>query len=589
MHIQKLGSISSNSTCFWNKVLHLNTLIQNGIQVPQGYAISYDAFQYFRNHGKLHPELIIFFSEIQSISLGSHLFALRSSASIEDSNLQSYAWYFDSKLNISPHELESALIEIFKCANKKLWESDFQLWIILQEMILWEKSWVAFSHDPITGTESPIIEAVYWLCENLVNGTSTPEQYTTETISEGDAILSHQEREDLLTTLAQIQGIFHWAVDIEWTIHKEQLYILQARAITTIPKKELAEILESHISLTEWYQQLWIKNTEKLSQEDNSKRKRLSELNRFIEIPFDTPVSFELQDIVNNDAAFQNYLTNHDDNLCALRLIPKNSKDTKKRIRGLTVREAVEDWLPKQNLIPEKYTADIVPHSDNVLWSCIFVVTETKIYGEILKGSHHLLTQALTEKNQTHIHFEYDFQKITLSEDNPEAKQHIQDFIQYIHIKNSETQKQIQDNFDAKFTGDYLQGYFETVMTQEYGIWFIDWNRELIQDINLSLETDFNIASPWDAREIEKTLCNNIELCSKKDIFICDSLHPKYIRYLQTIWGVISNKWGILSHAAIVCRELGIPYIIMPDLDLDASNGKIIYIDLLAWRYSIQA
>jgi len=45
-------------------------------------------------------------------------------------------------------------------------------------------------------------------------------------------------------------------------------------------------------------------------------------------------------------------------------------------------------------------------------------------------------------------------------------------------------------------------------------------------------------------------------------ILLVDEPKPQYVPYLEKAIGVIADKGGILNHFAIVCRELGIPYVV---------------------------
>ena len=50
----------------------------------------------------------------------------------------------------------------------------------------------------------------------------------------------------------------------------------------------------------------------------------------------------------------------------------------------------------------------------------------------------------------------------------------------------------------------------------------------------------------------------------KKDnyILVCDSTTPDFVPYLPYFKAIVSELGGILSHTAIICREMGIPAII---------------------------
>ena len=46
------------------------------------------------------------------------------------------------------------------------------------------------------------------------------------------------------------------------------------------------------------------------------------------------------------------------------------------------------------------------------------------------------------------------------------------------------------------------------------------------------------------------------------DIIICSITSPSWISAFQVAGGVVSDSGGLMSHAAIVCREYGIPAVV---------------------------
>lgn len=82
------------------------------------------------------------------------------------------------------------------------------------------------------------------------------------------------------------------------------------------------------------------------------------------------------------------------------------------------------------------------------------------------------------------------------------------------------------------------------------------------------------------------TNSNDFDKVASGDILVCQNTSPEYFDILTKVSGVISEQGGILSHTAIVCRELGIPCLVecnratwnLSDYDyvlLDADNGVV--------------
>ncbi len=100
--------------------------------------------------------------------------------------------------------------------------------------------------------------------------------------------------------------------------------------------------------------------------------------------------------------------------------------------------------------------------------------------------------QLTTGLHQTHpVIFSYDFKKLTLTKENPKIREHFLDIIKRLKVKDTKKQKLLKKSLGATFHNNYIAGYFETILTKEYGLWFIDFNRilgEAYQDFSLDLE-----------------------------------------------------------------------------------------------------
>ena len=125
--------------------------------------------------------------------------------------------------------------------------------------------------------------------------------------------------------------------------------------------EQLAELLKTQKSLTEWLEDIKHKDVEAIRREDNDKRERLKVLNKVIDLPFDKPTQFQGTDLASKTPALNDYLENHGEELCALRLIPNQNGLPKLRMRGKTVKDAYQ-WFLEQDVDPTKYRADFIPH-----------------------------------------------------------------------------------------------------------------------------------------------------------------------------------------------------------------------------------
>lgn len=360
--------------------------------------------------------------------------------------------------------------------------------------------------------------------------------------------------------------------------------------------ERLAELLRTQKSLTEWLNDIKHKDAEAIRREDNDKRERLKVLNEIINLPFDKPVQFEAKELSKKSDRFKKYLKEHGEELCALRLIPKEDRLPKLRMRGKKIIDAY-DWFLDQDINADKYRADFVPHPPDYKWATIFVVNRHGIQGEIIWGGHHQLTQGFHDKNRPHI-FRYDFKKWMMSPSGTKALAHLKELADYLHISDKKKQAELKDKLGAEFTHDYLEGYFETA-DSSMGTWFMDYSPALGKMygdmiINKPIAQAKSMVSglsgsPGKAEGPVKIVDpRRIDVSDFPDggVLVCAVTTPDYVPLMQKAVAIVTDQGGILSHAAIVARELKKPCIVgtgnatkaLKDgqiVTLDAGNGTV--------------
>jgi rifampicin phosphotransferase len=207
-----------------------------------------------------------------------HAYAVRSSATAEDLPDASFAGQQDTYLNIIG---EASLLDaIRRCwvslftdrailyrAQNNFPHRDVQLSVVVQQMIMSETSGILFTADPLTGHRHTLtIDASFGLGEALVGGLVSPDAYRVDkrnnTIidrqiedkkiaiypkKEGGTrqiTLSDAQRKQTVLTDVQILALaelgtkiethYGFPQDIEWAIADGDLYVLQARPITSL-------------------------------------------------------------------------------------------------------------------------------------------------------------------------------------------------------------------------------------------------------------------------------------------------------------------------------------------------------------------
>jgi len=292
------------------KGISLVEMIKIKFPIPQGFVILSSAFDKFLEENGLNLEVKVLLhkvnledinlvdrvsNEIRDLFLNSEFpkdiakeilkefsklktryVAVRSSATVEDSSVASWAGELESYLNTTKSNLLENVKKswaslftpraIFYRLEKKLKETRVSMAVVVQKMIQSEISGICFTVHPVTKDYNQmVIEAGYGLGEAIVEGKITPDTYTIhkkklEIIdnnvrkqkmmivkdkdgnTEKGVPKSKQEKQKLLDfqilklakICRKIEVHYKKPQDIEWAFEKRKFYIIQSRPITTL-------------------------------------------------------------------------------------------------------------------------------------------------------------------------------------------------------------------------------------------------------------------------------------------------------------------------------------------------------------------
>lgn len=203
--------------------------------------------------------------------------AIRSSATAEDLPDASFAGQQDTFLHVSGSEdvidyirkCWASLFEaraIFYREENGFDHSKVYIAVVVQKMAIADKAGVMFTVNPSTGEEIALIEGSWGLGEAVVSGDVTPDNYVVDksndevigvTISDkklmyvkdedgtsvrvdvpedkrNERVLSDEELVELTEMGKRIQAHYGEPMDTEWAFEKGNLFLLQARPITTL-------------------------------------------------------------------------------------------------------------------------------------------------------------------------------------------------------------------------------------------------------------------------------------------------------------------------------------------------------------------
>ena len=195
--------------------------------------------------------------------LDTKYYAVRSSSSLEDGDLTSFAGQFDTYLNVEEKDLNTKIIECFKSLYKinvleymktnNLDLSNLKMNVIVQEMINPDISGVLFTSNPQGIINESVISVSYGLGENVVadKGEITTYYYNlTDKLYYYDGIkniLNKEQIEELINISEELKKELGSYLDIEFSILNNTIYLLQTRKITTIDDTNLLILDNSNI------------------------------------------------------------------------------------------------------------------------------------------------------------------------------------------------------------------------------------------------------------------------------------------------------------------------------------------------------
>lgn len=226
MIIKRAGEII-NKDKFGGKAYWINWLYINGYTTPKSIFMSVE-----KNYTKINQR------QIEEYFMDTEYFAVRSSATLEDGEIESKAGHYDTFLNVKKDNLQKAIQGVMDSNIE-----DDHMGVVVQEMICPITSGVVFSSNPLNGLKNEVIVSlIEGQGDKLVSGYDKGEDLII--YSENDTItlptynfpINKMYLEEIVRIAKEIEGVLRFPVDIEWCIDSKscKLYILQCRPITNL-------------------------------------------------------------------------------------------------------------------------------------------------------------------------------------------------------------------------------------------------------------------------------------------------------------------------------------------------------------------
>lgn len=219
-------------------------LLHKHFHVPEFCVVTTDAYRAFKRSAKITPVLKDELTSALVQFLDKGPVAVRSSGTAEDMPGLSFAGMYSTTLSVTTvDEGLAAIVKTWKstrservtkyCEAQNIRCGDMA--VIIQHQLTPEVSGVMVTQSPFS-VQEVLIECCTGLGEKLVSGRVIPTRYRIrgeDTVEQkGKRLLSDKQMHALVDTGKRIEKLFGAAQDIEWTIEKGQLYVLQSRPVS---------------------------------------------------------------------------------------------------------------------------------------------------------------------------------------------------------------------------------------------------------------------------------------------------------------------------------------------------------------------
>ncbi|PIT93479.1 hypothetical protein COU00_04210 [Candidatus Falkowbacteria bacterium CG10_big_fil_rev_8_21_14_0_10_43_11] len=578
--------------------------------------------------GNISEEIQKFFK-----NLNTKYVAIRSSATAEDSASAAWAGQLESYLNT----IEENLLEnvkkcwaslftpraIFYRFEKDLHKQKISVAVVVQKMVESEMSGVAFSVHPITQDKNQlIIEAGFGLGEAIVAGHITPDSYVVEktewrildkninfqkkmlVVADGGGskwqeltekqskrqVLFDSEILDLAKLIVKIERRFGFPVDVEWAKKTDKFYVLQSRPITTLATQRVQEMSTEYVRIFESTGMPFLINS----------------------------ITIEHYKPLNAVAIFR-------DNLWTTYL--------PKKVQAETLKYGIELFGHKNKFM--QYVKDFEEYKKRSIKLFDDVCSREKIFRNDLENFFNLISELWLYYRKTEFFYVDDAYRKSqqdkttaknlrhLEEIKNSGRGHLNKMIfgdtSYLSKALKILSKQFEISPDNLFwySKDEVMGLYEKksidemkIRNRKFAYVFLIKNGTLItfqgeqaKDFISSFIVEVSkdeirgiVANPGKVRAKAKVMkygadtFDKVSQIIKKmkngDILVAETTSPEIIAACKKASAILTNQGGLLSHAAIVSRELNIPCIVglnnithlVSDgdiLDVDAINGTV--------------
>ncbi len=336
--------------------------------------------------------------------------------------------------------------------------------------------------------------------------------------------------------------------------------------------------------------------SDRLEKHDLLRTERLTYLKKTILLPYQIPTIIPADEFLLPDSPIHSLDPSED---CILRLGSPTNGFEKLRTGRLSPREMIA-WFKEQDIDRSQYTATLKTNlGHGYEWSLVFIVNKSGIFGELIRGRLVQLTHTICQEH-TPISFSYDYNTWRFShEDVPRsALEVLSDAVSRIKVEDKVKQDQIIEELDVQFYNNYLEGYFEITVPEGRGVTFNDHNILLGRlyansDFHLNNSKSEELKGRMAYKGVTRGVARIVSLdnyanteFNDGDILVAKCTYPSFVPLMQRAGAIVTEAGGILSHAAIIVREMQVPCVVGVEnllnqvkadevIMVDADNGII--------------
>ncbi len=581
----------------------------------------------------LAGEIVAAFGELRE-----PLVAVRSSATAEDGKEAAWAGQLETYLNTGEADL---LENVRRCwaslfspraivyrFEKGMRDHPVSVAVVVQAMVQSEVSGIAFSVHPVTqDRDQMIVEASYGLGEAIVSGAITPDSYVLRKSrwSEEEVTAVTKERmltrsadgnawkpvpakrrdvralcpEDLLRLgklVARIEDHYGFPVDVEWAQRGKELFITQSRPITTLSAKAPKKAARG--------------DPAGIRAADYIALFKLQGAVGCLNAEFFVSTSLGLGDpvVVYKDGHWHTYLRRDGERRCQERGLEIFRSEDSYRAYAEGFRAYIAE--ARKNVIP-RFTTPVLPSKEELQTLLAFFSQENYYYG-MTEFCYHDLAYEIAQETQDPVLLNNlkDLGRLKF-EGRAILNAYIHGGGVYDNILIAISRKFLRNEDDARYlwTSELL-GLYDGVGVPEaliaerkyaFGCLSVQGTMRVFTQAEalrvwdeLHPPTDRSIiagiaASPGTAQgrvviapmlvdpEAIAAIQNRMR---KGDVLVAESTTPELMGLCQMASAIVADQGGMLSHAAVVSRELNIPCVIATGHATETlENGDLVEVD----------